>query len=133
MKNTESALFFLLSIFFFVKCLSRKRCPTTGNDQVAGSRPRKRTQRVRLRGLLAFRCSGDRQQVFDGDSAGCSLLVRLVDGGPVALALSGKSGPHPSNGNRCQCLIDMDAKLATGDSYRSTMGGCSRAFVLDCC
>ena len=79
MKNTESGLFFLLSILFFVRWLSK------------GPR-RNEKEGLELWVNLAFRCSGDGQQVFHGDSASCPLLVRLVDGGPVALAQCGESG-----------------------------------------
>src|SRR5271165_5687921 len=71
---------------------------------------------------LAFRCSGDGQQVFDGDSTGYSLLVRLVDGGLLALAQRGQSSPYLSNVHRRQYLNDMDPGVATGDSHRSAMG-----------
>src|SRR5208282_1744897 len=70
-----------------------------------------------------IRRSGDGQQVFHGDSAGCSLPVRVVDGGPLALVQRSESAPHLSDVHRCQCLIDMDARLGTGgSSYRSTVG-----------
>src|SRR5215469_2208313 len=71
---------------------------------------------------LGFRRSGDGCQVFYGSSAGCSLLVCLVDRRPLALAKCGQDDPHLSNGNRCQCLIYMDATAATGGDGRSTMG-----------
>ena len=72
--------------------------------EVAKSKRPRRTNRrwLELCVNLAFRRSGDGQQVFHGDSAGCSLLVRLVDGGPVALAQPGESGPHLSDVHRRQ-------------------------------
>jgi hypothetical protein len=91
--------------------------------QVADSkRPRRMNRgRVELCLKLAFRRSGHGCQVFHGDSADCSLLMRLVDRGPVALAQPGKNGPPLSHGNRCQCLIDMDARIATRERQLSTM------------
>ena len=87
--------------------------------EVADSKRPRRTNRgrVELCLKLAFRRSGDGCQVFYGNSAGCFLLMRLVDRGPVALAQRGKNGSRPSNGNRCRCPIDMDARVATGDSH----------------
>ena len=63
--------------------------------EMAKSKGPRRTNRrwLELCANLAFRWSGDGQQVFHGDSAGCSLLVRLVDGGPVVLAQRGKWSP----------------------------------------
>src|SRR5215469_5844993 len=63
-------------------------------------RPRRTNQRrVELSLKLAFRRSGDDCQVFYGSSAGCSLLMRLVDRRPLAVAKRGQDGPHLSNGN----------------------------------
>src|SRR6516162_4766293 len=92
--------------------------------EVADSKRPRRTNRGRLelRLQLAFRRYGDGCQVFYGDSAGCSLLMRLLDRGPVALAQPGKNGPPLSHGIRCQCLIDMDTRIATRESQRFTMG-----------
>ena len=40
--------------------------------------------------------------------------VRLVVRGPVALAQRRKDNPHPSDGSRSQCLIDIHTKVAAG-------------------
>ena len=109
MKNTQSGLFFLLSILFFVKWL------------------RARDRRTNRRGWnyalnFAFRRPGDGEQIVHGDFAGCALLVRLVDGGPVAVAQSDEIGAHLSHVDRRQRPVDMDARSATGRSRRSPMG-----------
>src|SRR5271163_2737090 len=85
------------------------------------SRPTNRRW-LELRVNLAVRRSGHGQQIVHGDSAGGPLLVRLVGGGSVAVAQLGESGSHLSIVHRCQCLIDLDAKTASGDSHRSPVG-----------
>ncbi len=70
----------------------------------------------------AFRDPGHGQQVIHGDSARGSLLVRLVGRRPVAVAQPDESGADFSNLHRCQRLIDVDARTATGDRHRSSMG-----------
>jgi hypothetical protein len=92
MKNTQSGLFFLLSILFFVKWL-RARDLDDANRRW-----------LELCVDLAFRRSGDGQQVVHGDSAGGPLLVRLVGGGPVALAQPGESGPDLSDVRRASAV-----------------------------
>ena len=79
MKNTESGLFFLLSILFFVRWLRARDL----DGQTGGGWNYALT--------LLFAALAHGQQVVHGDSAGCPLLVRLVDGGPVALAQPGES------------------------------------------
>src|SRR6516164_8650856 len=93
-------------------------CEMAENKAPRGAKRR----RMELCLKLVFRRSGDDCQVFHGYSAGCSMLMRLVDRGPVALAQPGEDGPPLSHGNRCQCLIDMDARIATRERQRSTMG-----------
>ena len=110
MKNTESGLFFLLSILFFVRWLRAKDLDgrTGGGWNYA---------LTLLFAALAM--------------ASKSSTVIL----PVVLCLcawwmegrwhwrnAGESGPDLSNVHRRQCLIDMDPRVATGDSHRSTMG-----------
>jgi hypothetical protein len=162
MKNTESVLFFLLSILFLCQVdqfrgrgvqfkagtcweFQHSNTPRPQRFRVGGSgravlhhpgfeheheqehdipqeMPRRTNRRrMELYLKLAFCRFGDGCQVFCGDSAGCSLLMRLVDRGPVALAQHSESGPRLSHGNRCQCLIDVDARVATRDRPRSTM------------
>src|SRR5262249_48004357 len=92
--------------------------------QVSKSKGLRRTKRIWL-GIclnLALRRSGHGQQVVHGGSAGSSLLVCLVDRWAVALAQLGNSGSHPYNGNRCQCRIAMDARVATCERRWSTIG-----------
>src|SRR5260370_7218822 len=83
--------------------------------EVGKSKRPRRTNRTWLELCvnLAFRCSGDGQQVFHGDSAGCSLLVRLVDRRPVALAQRGERTPPLANVRRRRCPFDMDPRIKT--------------------
>ena len=98
MKNTQSGLFFLLSILFFVRWLrARGLDGRTGGGWNYGVN-------------FAFRRSGDGEQIIHGDSAGGALLVRLVDGGPVAMAQLGQSGADLFDVHHRQRPIDMDAR-----------------------
>jgi hypothetical protein len=107
MKNAESGFFFLLSILFFVRWFRAKELGgPTGLNYALGL----------LFGALAM-ASKSSTVILP-----VVLCLRLVDRETVVLAQRGEDGPHLSNGRCCQRLIDMDTMVATGRSYRYTMG-----------
>jgi hypothetical protein len=70
----------------------------------------------------ALRRTGDGEQVIHGDSAGGALLVRLVGGGPVALAQPDENSSNFSNVRWCLRLVDVDARAAIGNIRHFPMG-----------
>ena len=104
MKNTESALFFLLSILFFVKSLRAKE--VNGRNRVGWD--------YALSLLFAALAMASKSSTVD--SASCSLPVCLVARGRVALAQRRESSADVPHVRRRQCRIVVDPRVATGNS-----------------
>ena len=83
LKNTQSALFYLLSIWFFVKWRQGALGPPAAGELGGGEV---------LRAGFAVRGSGDDEQVVHGDSAAGAGAVRVVGGGTLGLAHGGAAG-----------------------------------------
>ncbi len=100
MKNTESALFFLLSIVFFVKWLTAKEL--SGRNRGGWH--------YALSLLFAALAMASKSSTV------ILPLVRLVGRGPVVLAQCGESCADVCNVRRRQCLSDLDSDTSTGDT-----------------
>ena len=100
-KNTLSGLFYLLTIWFFIKGL-----------KIDGTRRRKDANTTYVLTLVFFGV-GAGGKIVDRDPTAGALSVRVVDGRAVALAQRGQGGADFPALARCWSCLDVDAK-----SYR---------------
>ena len=110
-RDEEHAVVPVLSFddFFLCAMAANKRCRAAWRKQ------------WRLCVDVGFRRHGDGQQIVDGCAAGDSLLVRVVDGGPVAVASSCAVGADLSDVGFFRRAYPVAADIGSGGG-RSPMG-----------